>query len=253
MKLTHIFKIILSFLLIYSCATEKPEGKTEAEILYREAEVLMKDGRYIMATEKINQIKNRYPYSFYATPAELLQADILFKQENFIEAAAAYMLFRDFHPRHEKIPYVIYQIAESYYNQLPSTIDRDLDGAIEAIRFYNEIRSRYPNSEYIEEATTKIKECEDKLKGKEKYVADFYYRTKVWQAAAWRYQDILTTFPNDEALRTHAMKRIVSSYYYDKDYEKCITHADLFFQSLGDQDRKTVSDYKNKCQEKNNK
>ena len=68
-------------LIAISCATEVPDGKTEAEVLYKEAKILMDDERFILATEKLNQLKNRYPYSFFATPAELLMADILFKQK----------------------------------------------------------------------------------------------------------------------------------------------------------------------------
>lgn len=250
MKLNKLFFTLVLLFLVASCASDKPDGKTEAEVLYKEAQELMDDGRYILATEKLNQLKNRFPYSFYATPSELLQADILYKQENYIEAAAAYMLFRDFHPRHEKLPYVIFRIAESYYKQLPETVDRDLEGAVEAIRFYSELKSKYPTSEYTKEADKKIKECEGMLKGKEQYVADFYYRTELWDAAVWRYLEILDIFPNDQKLRRHAMKRIVSASYYDKDYEKCILYADEYFQYLEEDGKKEVRELKNKCNKK---
>jgi len=95
-------------MLVFSCASEKPEGKTEAEVLFKEAKILMDDGRYIMATEKLNLLRSQYPYSFFATPAELMLADILYLQENYVEAAAAYILFRDFHPKSTDIEYVIF-------------------------------------------------------------------------------------------------------------------------------------------------
>src|SRR5665648_252855 len=136
-----LFIVIL--LLVSSCASDKPDGKTEAEILYKEAQELMKSERFILATEKLNLIKTQHPYSFYATPAELLQADILYDQENYVEAAAAYLLFRDFHPRHEKIPYVVFRIADSFYKQIPDTIDRDLEPALESIKYYDEVVTKY--------------------------------------------------------------------------------------------------------------
>ena len=52
-------KFILILLFIISCSSDKPKGKTEAEILYKEAEELMKAERYILATEKLNTIKDR--------------------------------------------------------------------------------------------------------------------------------------------------------------------------------------------------
>ena len=173
-----ILLISISFIL-FSCASEKPKGKTEAEVLYKEAKALMEDERYILATEKINMLKNQYPYSYFATPAELLYADILFKQESYVESAAAYLLFRDFHPRHEKIAYVVYKIAESYYLQLPDTDDRDLDPAVQAMKYYSELLQKYSSSPFTKEAKKKVEVCQQRLRNKEKYIADFYFKTKV--------------------------------------------------------------------------
>ena len=233
-------------MLFISCATEKPEGKTEAEILFKEAKILMDDGRYILATEKLNNLKNQYPYSFYATPAELLQADILYKQENFVDSAAAYLLFRDFHPRHKEIPYVVYRTAESYYKQKPDTSDRDLQGAVEAIKYYNELLMKYPTSKYVKDANKKISECENMIREKEKNIADFYYRTEVFEAARWRYLDILKNFQHKK-LRKISMQRVVESSFFMKDYEKCILYADKYYDFLGKEGKKITKKTKSKC------
>ena len=237
--------------IILSCATEIPKGKTEAEVLYKEAKILMDDERFILATEKLNQLKNRYPYSFFATPAELLMADILFKQENFIEAAAAYLLFKDFHPKHKEIPYVVYKIAESYFKQLPETEDRDLQSAVEAIKYYKEILRSYSSSAYAKAARDKIKKCQKMLIGKEQYVADFYFKVKKFKAARWRYLDILSNI-NDKEIRTHSMIRIVMSSREIKEYEKCINYADRYFQYLEKEDKVSVEELKEECTKKLN-
>ena len=232
-----------------SCASEKPTGKTEAEILFKEAKILMDDSRFIMATEKLNQLKNQYPYSFYATPAELLQADILFKQENHVEAAAAYLLFRDFHPKHKEMHYVVYKIAESYYQQKPDTFDRDLQGAAEAIKYYKELMMKYPTSKYIKDANKKIIESEKMIRDKEQYIADFYFKTEVYEAARWRYLDIMKNFQNKK-LRKHSMERIVASSFFMKDYEKCISFADKYFEFLGKKAKKEAKNFQSKCKRK---
>ena len=46
-------KIIFLLIFVLSCATERPGGKTEAEVLYKEAEKYMKDGHYLAATERL--------------------------------------------------------------------------------------------------------------------------------------------------------------------------------------------------------
>lgn len=250
MKITYLFQIFI-LILITSCASDKPKGQTEAEVLYKEAKALMEDERFILATEKLNQLKNKYPYSFYATPSELLQADILFKQENFAESAAAYLLFRDFHPKHKEIPYVIYKIAESYFNQIPDTFDRDLQGAMESIKYYTELMERYSTSEYVKDANTKIAKCNKMLLDKEQYIADFYFKTEVYQAARWRYLDILENF-KDKKLRKHSMVRVVESSKLMKDYEKCIAYADKYFQFLGKEGKRITKKAKDNCSSKLN-
>lgn len=245
----QIITTTIFLILITSCSSTKPEGKTEAEILYKEAKTLIEDGRFILATEKLNQLKNRYPYSFYATPAELLEADILFRQENFVESAAAYMLFRDFHPKHENLPFVIYRIAESYYKQIPDTFDRDLQGAQEAIKYYEELLQKYPSTEYVKDAKEKVEYCNKMLQSKEQYIADFYFKTEKYNAAKWRYLDILENF-SEKNLRNHSMLRVVQSSYYLKNYQECINYADKFNTMINDQQKNELEIARTNCTQK---
>lgn len=209
MKFGKYILIVLS-LLVISCATKRPQGQTEAEVLFKEAKELIGKSRYIQATEKLNAIRSQYPYSFYATHAELLQADILFAQENYAEAAAAYILFRDFHPKYEELGYVIFRISESFYRQLPETYDRDLSAGVEAIKYYNELIMTYSNTEYVKDAHARIAKIEDMIEKKEIYIADFYFKTKDFLAAKARYEDILKTLKNEEE-RPRIMARIEES------------------------------------------
>ena len=243
------FSILFLVILLSSCASEKPKGKTAAEILFKEAKVLMEEERYLLATEKLNNLKNQYPYSYYATPAELLQADILYLQESYVEAAASYLLFRDFHPKHEQIAYVIFKIAESFFKQLPETFDRDLDSAVEAIKYYNELSSKFPKSKYSKDAQKNIAKARQMLQSKEKYIADFYFKTEVYGAARWRYLDIIGKFENKK-LKSHSIQRVIMSSFYLKEYEKCLDYSRQFFGSLNPEFREKTSDYIANCKNK---
>ena len=201
MKLRSVL-ILFCAIFLFSCATKRPEGSTEAEILFKEAKELIGKSRYIQANEKLNAIRSQFPYSYYATHAELLQADILFSQENYAEAASAYILFRDFHPKHSELGYVIFRISESFYRQLPSTFDRDLTAGVEAIKYFKELIQSYPNTEYVKDAQARIDQIEAMIEQKEIYIADFYFRTKDFEAAKARYEDILKSLKNsDERLK----------------------------------------------------
>lgn len=236
--------------IVLACSTEKPKGKTEAEVLYKEAQMLMDDGRYILATEKLNQLKNKFPYSIYATPSELLLADILFEQESYVESAAAYLLFRDFHPKHEKLPYVVFKIAQSYYKQIPDTYDRDLQPAFEAVKYFKELKMKFPNSKYSLKANKRITRCQEMIRDKEQYIADFYYKTENYDAAIWRYKDILSNF-KDKKLLKHSVNRIVLASYYAKDWDNCYAFMKKFEKFLVKNSE--MRDATNKCNEKYNR
>lgn len=236
-------------LLTISCASEKPKGKTKAEVLYKEALQLVKEERFLLATEKINQLKNQYPYSYYSTPAELLQADIFYDQGNYVESAAAYLLFRDFHPKHARLSYVIYRIAESYYEQLPSTNDRDLEAATEAIKYYKELVNKFGKTSFAKKAEKKIEECNKRIRSYEQYVADFYFKTKKYDAARWRYNYILENF-NNSKLRSHSMNRIIISTYFLKEYKNCIQLVEEYTPDLTESDKKSVNQYRKYCTNK---
>lgn len=240
---------LLILVLAVSCSSDKPKGKTEAEILFKEAEDLVKSDRYILATEKLNQIKTQHPYSFYATPAELLQADILYKQENFVESAAAFLLFRDFHPRHERIPYVVFKIAESYYKQIPDTIDRDLDPALEAIKYYEEVLQKYGDSSYSKDAEKRIKKAKDMLRQKDQYIADFYFKTKEYSAARYWYLDMLENH-QDPKVRSHAMLRTIKATEELKEWQPCIDYAEKFHDSVDKESHKEINSIKDACRKK---
>lgn len=241
--------IALLMILVSACSSDKPKGKTEAEILFREAEELMEAERYILATEKLNLIKTQHPYSFYATPAELLQADILYLQENYIESAAAYLLFRDFHPRHEKIPYVVFKIAESYYKQIPDTIDRDLEPAIESLKYYDEVIQKYGDTSYRQDAEKKIVEAKRMLREKDIYIADFYFKTKEYSAARYWYLDILENH-QDEKTRSHAMLRTILATSKLKEWQPCLDYVEKFYQSVDKEAQKEIKSVKDTCQNK---
>ena len=212
---------ILLLLLMASCSTPRPKGATEAEVLYQEAKTFAEGKHYLLAMEKINIIRSKYPYSLYATHAQLLNADILYEQKNYTEAAAAYIVFKDFHPRYERAPYVLYRIAESFYHQLPPSYDRDLTPAFEAIKHYRDLTRVHPSSPYAAKSQKKIQKCLNMIEDKEQYIADFYFKTEDYQSARHRYLSILENFALNERTRDHAALRVVAASEALKDKPSC--------------------------------
>jgi outer membrane protein assembly factor BamD len=243
----HLILLLMSLIFI-NCAGDRPKGKTEAEILFKEAQELISEERYLLATEKLNQIKNQYPYSYYAKPAELLHADVLFMQENYVESAAAYMLYRDFHPKDDRIEYVIFRIAESYYMQIPPTNDRDLQGAAEAVRYYQELLEKFPKTSYAKLTREKIRLCQKMLLEKDLYIADFYYRTEVFQASRYWYREILSK-NKDKNLTEQLVFRLIDSAMKAKLFKECIADGKYLLKKYAGIMTEEVQELKQECHE----
>lgn len=239
--------ILAICLALASCATERPQGKTEAEVLYKEAKDLINDSRYILATEKLNTLRSQYPYSFYATHAELLQADVLFAQETYAEAAAAYILFKDFHPRYKDLGYVVWRTAEAFYKQIPDTIDRDLSSAFEAIKYYQELLNFHAGSDYSKGAIEKVKLCEKMILDKEKYIGDFYFKTEVYDAAKYRYLNIISQYQRHHELVAHAMVRVLKSSAKLRDKDECDKFYNEFKSRILEKEAKNLDDAHKTC------
>ncbi len=191
MKIKMIF--ICSILILSSCATEEknlntPEGQFEQAMEYK------KSGRFEIAISKMTDIKNKYPYNSISVDSKLAIADIQFEREDYAEAQLAYQNFRDFHPKHAKTDYVIYQTAMSYYNQLPDTFDRDLSLGNDAIYHFDEIIKSYGESKYSADSKIKRTDVFNHLAEKELYVADFYFKQKKYSSALRRYELCLSKY-----------------------------------------------------------
>lgn len=249
--LKHVSVLLFILVLFSGCSSDEISGKTEAEVLYKEALDYFERGRFLLATEKVGQLKSRYPYSFYSTHAELLQADILFEQENFVEAAASYIVFKDLHPRHNKMSYVLWKIAESFYKQLPSTFDRDLAPADEAKRYYTRIIKEYPSSEYTSDAKERIRTAIQMQESKDKYIADFYYKTGVFDAARFRYLDILKNH-RGQSLLEYARKRVVMSSLMLESYSDCVKYSNEYRDIVSEDMKVELDDLKKECTNKFN-
>lgn len=195
--LSSVLVAILA-LFVGGCASQETINTETAEGAYELAEKYEKDGRYEEAITYFNEVKNKHPYSRLAIESELRVGDIEFKRENYIEAEAAYKLFKEFHPEHAKTDYVTFQTGLSVYNQLPTTIDRDLSLATTAVSYFDEVISSFPQSPYAKKAAESRAQAMKMLAEQQFYIAEYYFKRNIWQSALGRYEDILRTYPQKE-------------------------------------------------------
>ncbi len=185
----------LVFLLLSGCALfeEDHQMNKNAQQLAAEGAASFMNEDYRDAIKAYTDLKDWYPFSKYAILAELKIADAHFHLEQYPEAIAAYENFEKMHPKNEAVPYIINQIAMCWFNQI-DTIDRDATPAKNAMAAFKRLIRVFPDSEYSQEALVHIDACIDNIAGHELYVANFYNKTKKYEAALKRYQYIVENY-----------------------------------------------------------
>ncbi|HRK06240.1 MAG TPA: outer membrane protein assembly factor BamD [Pseudobdellovibrionaceae bacterium] len=192
------FGLSFCLLILSACSSNEKFDTNTPEGLFKLAEEYEKDERYEDAVMKFSEVKNKHPYSRFATEAELRVADVQFKRESYIEAQHAYQTFKELHPKHSRIDYVTFRLGLSYFNQLPPTIDRDLSLADKAILYFDELTASFPKSEFVKEAQEKKLAAIKMLGDKELYIAQFYFKKKQYDSALGRYEGLLRNYPRYE-------------------------------------------------------
>jgi outer membrane protein assembly factor BamD len=192
----YVLAASLSIVLICSgCAWFESKEEKSAQELVQDGVDAFETGDYKQAIESFEKLRDWYPFSRYAILAELKVADAYFNLESYADAIFAYEEFEQLHPRNEAVPYVIYRIGRSYFNQI-DTIDRDQTNAVKALETYRRLVRQYPNDAYAGMAKSDMVACYQSLSGHEFYVGLFYYKNKNYKAAKARFQAVVEQFPD---------------------------------------------------------
>lgn len=189
-----------------------PPPEDTAQELYEGANDAMQEKNYAQAAQYYTKLKDNFPFSPYTVEAELSLGDALFLDEKYPEAAEAYKEFESLHPRHEAIPYVLYQVGMSDLKGFIS-VDRPTTSTQEALEFFGRLRETYPNSEYAQKAVEEMKNCRRLLAEHELYLGDVFWNMNNYGPAWRRYTYIVENFPDVPEVSAHAKEKALSAYY----------------------------------------
>ena len=222
----------LFILFFFGCASEEKNLNTP-EGMFAHAKEFDDAERFDLAIQNYSDVRNKFPYSTLATDAELAVADVYYKKESYQEAQLSYQNFRDLHPKHPRIDYVIYKTAMSYYLQLPDTIDRDLSSGADAIYHFNEVIKLFPKSEFAKEALDNRNDTFKRLAEKELYIADFYMKQKSFSSALRRYEGMLKKY-SGHGLDARAHLGVIRAAKQTDDEGKVKTHKAILAKSFSE-------------------
>ena len=216
----NIFLFLCYFmaLSVFGCSGTV-EIMTDSESgLLNEAVRYYEDKDYKMAKAAFQKLKDNYPLSKYSITAELRIADCDYHRKDYQEAIFQYEEFKKLHPTNKAIPYVMYQVGMSHFNQILS-IDRDQTSTKNAAKQFEYLISRYPSDPYATSAQEKLRVCKENLAQNEYYVGYFYLKKKKFEAALFRFNGIVSNFPESDIL-DKVYFHIGKSYLFLEEKEK---------------------------------
>lgn len=172
---------------------EQARAERPVEEIYNNAMDLLETEWYETAAQEFDEVERQYPYSVWATRAQLMAGYSYYKDERYDEAIIALDRFIELHPGNRDAPYAYYLKALSYYEQI-SDVGRDQKMTRLALAAMREVTRRFPNTAYARDARLKLDLTRDHLAGKEMSIGRYYQRREDYLAAINRYRSVIEQY-----------------------------------------------------------
>jgi outer membrane protein assembly factor BamD len=210
--------LIGALLLISGCQSEKDvnldtyvDNLEPADQLYNQGLANLEQGRIVEASRKFDAVDRQHPYSEFARKSIVLSAFTNYRQGRYPEAISAAKRYVTLYPTDSEAAYAQYIIGLSYFRQIPD-VTRDQADSRRTIAAMTELVERYPDSEYVEDAKTKIRFARDQIAGKEMQVGRYYLERREYLAAVKRFRAVVEQYSNTRHTE-EALARLTEAYF----------------------------------------
>lgn len=187
------------------------EQTDPADVLYNQGLANLESGRLKEAAAKFDAIDRQHPYSEFARKAMVMSAFAQYRQGNYDEAITAGKRYVNLYPSTPDAAYAQYIVGLSYFRQIRD-VTQDQKESRRAVEAMEEVVTRWPDSEYVEDAKEKIRFARDQLAGKEMQIGRYYLERREYLAAIKRFRYVVEQYPNTRHVE-EALARLTESYY----------------------------------------
>jgi len=164
------------------------------EIAYDKALALYEDEQWDEAAGAFSAVLTLGRGSNVAQDAQFYLAEANFNNKRYLVAASEYERFTLLYPDSPRRETADINIARCYF-ELSPRYKLDQTYTMQAIENFNIFLSRYPSSEFREEAIASIDALREKLAQKIYSAANFYRRTQRYEAAVLTYGEVIDQYP----------------------------------------------------------
>ena len=214
------FQILLISLTIFlaSCGKEKKvsvinENDINLQMisLYEEGYEELLNGDILYAANKFNEAESIFPQSEWAPMASLMAAYAYYSDDYYFEAIDQIEDYIKKYPNHLNMDYAHFLLAMCYYENIVDE-KRDLQPLLRSKKEFELIITKYPNTDFALDAKFKLEFIEDRLAGKEMFIARHYLKSKKWIPAINRFKSILKSYETSVYVE-EALYRLVEINY----------------------------------------
>ncbi len=211
---------ILTFILILAVNCSSSNKKTNnseennirnPEEIYLNGMFLFENKNYVLAEEEFKNLSQLFPLSNEAIQGEIMLAFIKYLQLDYENAILNFKRIARKYPAHNRLDYVYYMIAMSNYEQITHY---ELDGKYNetALNAFNQVISRFPQSEYAKDSHQKIILIKSNKAAKHMEIGRFYLKEKKFTAALNRFKIVVEDYSMTK-FAPEALHRMVEAYF----------------------------------------
>ncbi len=201
--------------LLSACSTGKKDNEEaithDPSQLYRDGNLAIQESKYKTAIKNFETIEREHPASAFASEASIKKAYSFYLNDEFDEAIFTVEDFLKQYPSHSGVAYMYYLKALCYYDQIVD-IGRDQQLTQEALEALEEVVTRFPDSEYANDAKLKIDLAFNQLAGKEMNIGVSYLHKGKVIAALNRFRTVVTYY-DTTIFVPEALYRMTEIYY----------------------------------------
>jgi len=218
MKFLNKFFIILLFFGLISCSNKEKISEIKEQDIQKQMIALFDEGYSeflngdtLYAAKKFNEAELIFPQSECAPVAALMTAYVCYSDDYYRDAISELERFLKVYPNHKDIDYAYFLLAMCYYENIVDE-KRDLDPLIKSRDTFKYVVKNFPTTDFATDAKFKINLINDRLAGKEMYIARHYLKSKKWIPAINRFKNVVENYQTTVYVE-EALHRLVETYF----------------------------------------
>ena len=218
MKFLNKFFIILLFFGLISCSNKEKISEIKEQDIQKQMIALFDEGYSeflngdtLYAAKKFNEAELIFPQSEWAPVAALMTAYVYYSDDYYRDAISELERFLKVYPNHKDIDYAYFLLAMCYYENIVDE-KRDLEPLIKSRDTFQYVVKNFPTTDFATDAKFKINLINDRLAGKEMYIARHYLKSKKWIPAINRFKNVVENYQTTVYVE-EALHRLVETYF----------------------------------------